>query len=156
MYTGIHYYYLAFAKGGPADGFLFFGGSRWWLGGSVHVTFSRHLEKAYTRYCPLSSPKRAECLRVCFHCLSGIIVTLNHSYRIRTSMPDAGWRSWRTFLERFWLRWFSLLCTYWGQAYWHNASLVFPVLSICVQRNLTTQHAWTPSIANNGHKPAEL
>ena len=24
-------------------------------------------------------------------------------------------RSWRTFLERFWLRWFSPLCTYWGQ-----------------------------------------
>ena len=31
-------------------------------------------------------------------------------------------RSWQTFLEWFWLRWFSLLCTYWGQVYWHNAS----------------------------------
>ena len=33
-------------------------------------------------------------------------------------------RSWGVFLERFWLRWFSPLCSYWGQVYWHNASLV--------------------------------
>ena len=38
----------------------------------------------------LSSPKRAECLRVCFHCLSGVILTLNRSYCIRTYTPDAG------------------------------------------------------------------
>ena len=80
---------------------------------------------ACTRYCLLSSPKRAECLRVCFHCLSGIvIVTLNRSYSIPTYMLDA-WRSWQTFLERFWLRWFSPLCTHLGQVHWHNASLVF-------------------------------
>ena len=33
-------------------------------------------------------------------------------------------RSWWAFLKQFWLRWFSLLCTYWGQVYWHNARLV--------------------------------
>ena len=26
-------------------------------------------------------------------------------------------RSWRSFLERFWLRWFSPLCTYWGRVF---------------------------------------
>ena len=39
--------------------------------GFVHVIFSSHLEKAYTKYCPLSSPRRAACLRVYF-CLSGV------------------------------------------------------------------------------------
>ena len=33
-------------------------------------------------------------------------------------------RSWRTFLEQFRLRYFSPPCTYWGQVYWHNATLV--------------------------------
>ena len=109
------------AKSKNADFFLILGGSRWWLVGSVHATFSRHFEKAYTKYCLLSSPKRSECSHVCFHCLSGIvIVTLNRSYRIHTGCG----RSWQTFLEQFWLRWFSLLHTYWGQVYWYNASLV--------------------------------
>ena len=50
-----------------------------------------HLGNAYTKYFPLLSPERAECLRVCFHCLSGVfIITLNRSYRIRTFTPDAG------------------------------------------------------------------
>ena len=63
------------------------GGSRWWLVGSVHITFG----KAYMKYCILPSPKRAECFRVYFHCLSGVImVTLNRSYRTRTYAPDAG------------------------------------------------------------------
>ena len=101
------------------------GGSRWWLVGSVHVTFSRYLGKAYMKYCPLSSPKRVECLHVCFRCLSGVvIVTLNHSCRIRMYTSDAGDHGelfWSSFC---WLRWFSL-CTHWGQVYWHNASLVF-------------------------------
>ena len=34
-------------------------------------------------------------------------------------------RSWRNFLEQFWLGWFSPLWTYWSQVYWHNTSLVF-------------------------------
>ena len=72
---------LAFAGGGPSLLRLpGFGGSRWWLVGSVHVTFSIHLGKAYTMYCPLPSPKRAGCFRVSFRCLSGVvIVTSNHS-----------------------------------------------------------------------------
>ena len=107
--------------------FFIFGGSRWWLVGSVHVTFSRHLGKAYTKYCPLSSPKRAECLCVCFHCLSGVVfVSLKHSCRIRTYTPDAGDHG-ELFWSGFWLRWFSLLCTHWAQVYWHNAR---PVVSL--------------------------
>ena len=57
----------------------------------VHVTYSRHLGKANTKYCPLSSPKR-ECFRVCFNCHSGapgvVLVTLDRSYRIRTYTPE--------------------------------------------------------------------
>ena len=72
--------------------------SRWWFVGSVHVTFLRHLGKAYIKFGPLSSPERAECLRVCFHCLIGIvIVTLKRSYGIQTYIPDAG-----DFGELFW------------------------------------------------------
>ena len=124
------FYYLAFAEGGPrnTDGFLFYfiyvflggrggGGWRGWLVRSVHVTFSRHLGKVETMYCPLSSPKRAGCFRVCFHRLSGIVIVTHWTAFIG--------RSWRAFLERFWLRWFSPLSTYWGQVYRCNASLVF-------------------------------
>ena len=71
--------------------FFILKGSRWWLVRSVHVAFSRHLGKAHTKYCPLSSPKKAECFRVCFHCLNGVVIlTLNRSYRIRTYTLDAG------------------------------------------------------------------
>ena len=117
--------------------FLLLGGSRWWLVGSVHVFFLRPLGKAYTKYCPLSLPKRAECLCVCFHCLSGVVfITLNHSCRIRTYSPDAGDHG-ELFWSGFWLRWFSLLCTHWGQVYWHNASLVLNMIQILYY------NAWT-------------
>ena len=52
--------YLAFAKAGQVLKYrrvFIFWGSRWCLVGSVHVTFSRHLGKSYTIYCPLLSPK---------------------------------------------------------------------------------------------------
>ena len=76
------------------------------------------------KYCPLSSPKRAECLCVRFCYLSGIVfVTLNHWCRIRTYTLDAGDHG-ELLWSGFWLRWFSLLCTHWGQVCWHNASLV--------------------------------
>ena len=41
--------YLAFAEGGSSIKMRFFGRSRWWLVESVHVTFWRHLRKAYTK-----------------------------------------------------------------------------------------------------------
>ena len=93
----VNIFCLAFAEGGSSfkmQTAFFWGG----MGGVKMVIvwicsrdFSRHLGKAYTKYCPLSSPKRAECLRVCFHCLSGVvIVALNRSCRIRTYTPDAG------------------------------------------------------------------
>ena len=110
--------YLFFFWGGGG------GGSRWWLVVSVHVTFPRHLGRAYTKNCPLSLPREQNVYSVCLHYLSGILfVTSNRSCRIQTYTPDAGDHgelSWSS----FWLRWFSLLSTHWGPVYWHNASLV--------------------------------
>ena len=85
-YVTVGWYYWPSPKAGPVlkcKGFLFLGVSRWFVG-SVHVTFSRNLGKAFAKYCPLSSPKRAECFR------GVVIVTLNHSYRIRTYTPYGG------------------------------------------------------------------
>ena len=128
-------YYLPFAEGRPSLKMqtvvvvvVFLGGSRWWLVGSVHVTFSRHLGKAYTKYCPLSSPKRAECLRVCFHCLSGVVfVTLNHSCRITNVHAGCG-RSRRAFLERFLLEMILTTMHTLRPSNWHNVSLVIIVM----------------------------
>ena len=102
----------------------FFGGVEMVIGWICSRDLFETSWEAYTKYCPLSLPKRAECLRVSFHCLSGVVfVTLNRSCRIRTFTPDAGDHG-ELFWSGFWLRWFSLLCTHWGQIYWHNASLV--------------------------------
>ena len=73
-------------KGRPnpqnTDVFLFSGGGR-----VIGWICSCDLFKTYWEG---SSPKRAECFHVCFHCLSGIvIITLNHTYCIRTYTPDA-------------------------------------------------------------------
>ena len=93
-----------------------FGGSRWWLVGSVCMTFSRHLVKAYMKLTAHCHHQREQNVFVCAFIASvGLlcnIVTLNHSYCIQTYT-----RSWQAFLEQFWLRWFSPLCTYWGQVY---------------------------------------
>ena len=90
--------------------FYVFGG---WYGDWLDLftwPFWRHLGKAYMKYCPLSSTKRAECLRLlslpqwCYHNFEPLIWHTNVHARC--------WRSWRTFLERFCLRWFSPLCTF--------------------------------------------
>ena len=43
-----------------------------------------------------------------------------------------------------WLRWFSPPCTYyWGQVYWHNASLVAILLSCyCILNDKVNWHVW--------------
>ena len=85
--------------------------ARWRLVWSVHMMkFSIHLGKASTTY--TAHFFSAEASRM-FSCV--------------LSLPQ--WRCYHKFdprasLEQFWLRWFSPLCTYWGQVYWHNASLV--------------------------------
>ena len=118
---------LFFILGGGQDGD--------WL--DLFTTFSRHLGKAYTKYCPLSQPKSAECFCVPFHCLSDVVtITLNSLCRIPTYTLDAGDHC-ELFWSSFWLRWFSLLCTHWGQAYWHNASLVHSTIN-GIEFTLTT------------------
>ena len=63
-------------------------------------------------------------------------------------------RSWRTFLEQFWLRWFSPLFTYWGQVYCHNASLVLICISYRRQQSApqTQPGFYTVSIFNRGQR----
>ena len=55
-----------------------------------------------------------------WHCY--VIITFNCLYHIRTYTADAGDHG-ETFWSGFGWEWFSPLCTYWGQVYWHNASL---------------------------------
>ena len=72
-----------------------------WLVESVRVSFLRHLEKAYIKYCPLSSPEIAECLHVCFHWLGGIdIVTFYESY-LRMNIHARCRRAFWLFLQQF-------------------------------------------------------
>ena len=103
------------------------------LGGGGEMVFGwicsgdllRHLGKAYAKYCSFSSPMRAECFQVCFHCPSEWHCYHNFGPLVSHMNLHAGCRrSWWIFLEQFWLRWFSPLCTYWSQVYWQNASLV--------------------------------
>ena len=67
----------------------------------------------------------SQCLRVCFHCLSGVvIVTLNRSCHIRTYTPDAGDHG-----ELFWSGFGWDDSHYYAHTkatyvYWHNASLI--------------------------------
>ena len=77
------------------------GGSRWWSVGSVHVTFSRSIviaEENRMFTCLLSLPQ--------WRCYRDFESPVWH-----TNVHAACGRSWQAFLERFWLRWFSPLCT---------------------------------------------
>ena len=74
--------YLAFAEGGPSlkmQSFFIFWGVRDgdWLG-LFTWSFRDNLARLTRSAALLSSPKRAECFRVCFRC-DFIIVTLNRS-----------------------------------------------------------------------------
>ena len=68
-------------------------------------------------------PNRAECLRVLllpqWRCYCNFEPLVSH-----TNVHAGCGGSRRPYLKQIWLRWLSLLCTRWGQVYWHNASLV--------------------------------
>ena len=118
--------YLAFAKGGPSlkmQSVVYFCGVKMVKIGWI---CSRHLfETSWERL----TQSTAHCHRqreqnvFCLSCV--VIVTFNCivSHTVRTYTPDAGLHG-KLFWSGFWLRWFSLLCTHWGQVYWHNANLV--------------------------------
>ena len=99
---------------------------RWSLVGAIHMTFSTCLGKAYTKWCPLSSLKRAECFCVAF------IASVALSSLWTASITDECTRQMREIMVSFWSsfgwRLFLSLWTYWGQAYWHNSKLVQPEL----------------------------
>ena len=90
-------------------GYHFEGPLSWTEGIQFHM--------ASTKYYPLSFPKRAECFCMCSHSYHNFEPLISHM-----NVHTGRGRSWRAFLEQFGLKWFSL-CTYWGQVYWHNASM---------------------------------
>ena len=97
-------YYLAFAKSGPSlkrRYILYLGRLRWWLVGSLPVTFLRHLEKAYT--IEVLPTVMAEEGRMFTCVLSLPQWHFYHNFELlilHTNVHTGCGRSWRTFLER--------------------------------------------------------
>ena len=166
--------YLAFAEGGPrlkiqTVFFIILGGRDGnWL--YLSMWPFRDILGRLTRSTAHCHHRREQNVFVCAFIAS---VALCHNFEPLVSHMNvhAGCgRSWRTFLERFWLRWFSPLCTYWGQVYWHNASLVLNWMTnkdmtlnnaLRLQQHLPEYHhqkiepiPWVPQIRKLVHEKA--
>ena len=85
----------------------------YWLGKRTRSTAHCHHRREQNVFvCVLSLPQ--------WRCYRNFEPLVSH-----TNVHAGRGGSWRAFLKRFFLRWSSVLCTYWGQVYCHNASLVY-------------------------------